>query len=273
MAVRSAIVRTSKYHRARGTEATSGRQTSDSEGSRHPFPRSGEPFFTFFARKLRYYRKMIRFSCTSCQREYLLADAMAHLPLLCKGCGHRLEVPNPTPEAIEVREEPKPAFERSIAGAMKSTPVHLTSDEKYNVREEHVSTAADSEVDLFLSLEVRKKLSVPIEGSEAVRVSAPHPAIQKPPPTPSAVEAKQPRKILAFVVDVAIALLVLVVGAIVGETLAGKPMGEILRSAGSAPKFPPTDLLVWLGSSVVFGLIYAWLGTRGWTVGCWLKRR
>lgn len=228
---------------------------------------------TLFASRLRYHRTMIRFSCTSCQREYFLADAMAHLPLLCKGCGHRLEVPNPTPEAIEVREEPKPAFDRSIAGALKSTPVHLTSDEKYNVREEHVSTAADSEVDLFLSPEVRKKLSVPIEGSAAAPVPAPLPAIQKLPPTPLEVETKQPRKTLGLVVDVAIALLVLVVGAIAGETVAGKPTGEILSGAGSAPKFPPTDLLLWLGSVVVFGLIYAWLGTRGWTVGGWLKRR
>ena len=230
MAVRSAIARTSQYHRARGPVATSGRVASDSEGSRHPFPRSGEALLTFFARKLRYHRSMIRFSCTSCQREYFLADAMAHLPLLCKGCGHRLEVPNPTPEAIEVREEPKPAFERSIAGALKSTPVHLTSDEKYNIREEHVSTAADSEVDLFLSPEVRKKLSVPIEGSAPVHEALP--TIQKPPPPLLEVETKQPRKILGLVVDVAIALLVLVVGAIVGESIAGKPTGEILRGAG-----------------------------------------
>ena len=217
---------------------------------------------------MQYHRTMIRFSCTNCQREYYLADALAHLPLLCKGCGHRLEVPNPTSEGVVIAEEPKPAFERSIAA-----PVHLTSDEKYNVREEHVSTADDSEVDLFLSPDVRKKPSVPIEGSAAAPVPAPRPPVQKgSSPEPAAIPNSN-RKALGLLIDIAIAVILLALGTFVGEAIAGRSTGEILRRAGSAPKFPPTDLLIWLASVLLPGLAYAWLGTRGGTVGGWLKRR
>lgn len=94
------------------------------------------------------------------------------------------------------------------------------------------------------------------------------------PPT-AGTEAKPAgnRKTLARVADAAVFLVLLVVGALLGEMVARKPTGEILSGAGSAPKFPPTDLLLWLGCVAFFGLLYAWLGTRGWTVGGWLRRK
>ena len=54
---------------------------------------------------------MIRFSCQHCDHPYLLPDALAHVPLLCKGCGQRLAVPapgtdNPPPPADEPEDDP-----------------------------------------------------------------------------------------------------------------------------------------------------------------------
>ena len=49
--------------------------------------------------------------------------------------------------------------------------------------------------------------------------------------------------------------------------------GTVLSEAGSATKFPPTDLLLWGGPPVMFGLIYLLLGARNRTVGEWLRRR
>jgi hypothetical protein len=80
------------------------------------------------------------------------------------------------------------------------------------------------------------------------------------------------RKFLGIVVDVAVVLILLVLGVIVGEFAAGKSTREVMATA-AAPKFPPVDLLMWLAGPAFFLLVYAWLGTRGRTVGGWLRRR
>lgn len=51
---------------------------------------------------------MIRFLCTKCGREYVVSNALARLPLLCKGCGDRIIVPDPS----ESLPEPPPEEEK-----------------------------------------------------------------------------------------------------------------------------------------------------------------
>src|SRR6185437_11887497 len=84
---------------------------------------------------------MIRFNCATCGREYVLADALRHLPLLCKQCGHRLVVPDPQPEPVAPIAAPvaeplpyAPAAEEGSAseGRLMALP-----------------SVSDSEVDLF----------------------------------------------------------------------------------------------------------------------------
>jgi hypothetical protein len=81
------------------------------------------------------------------------------------------------------------------------------------------------------------------------------------------------RRAVALVVDAAVFLILVAGGVFAAEVLLGKSSAEVLRGSAAAPKFPPTDLLIWLAGPVLAGLIYLWLGTRGWTVGGWLRRR
>lgn len=194
---------------------------------------------------------VIRFRCTTCEREYVLADALAHLPLLCKGCGHRLTVPEPQ---VEVPHEAKPAFDRSLPPA---------DDGTFRGFGDHSPEVHDSVVDLFPSAETRAKLGLSLP---------PEPVpLRNPVPTPADEPAPQ-RKTLAIVADVVVAIVLLAIGMLVGEAVVGKSTGQILSNV-TGPTFPPTDLLLWLGCIAFFGLIYVWLGTRGWTLGGWLKRR
>jgi hypothetical protein len=62
-------------------------------------------------------------------------------------------------------------------------------------------------------------------------------------------------------------------GAFLGEFATRKSTAAILREAGSAPKFPPTDLLLWLGCVATPVLAYVLFARRGRSVGGWLRRR
>jgi hypothetical protein len=81
------------------------------------------------------------------------------------------------------------------------------------------------------------------------------------------------RRVLAGALDVVVMFALLVLGATASEMVLGKSSREVLVTSASAPKFPPVDLIIWLGGPALAGLLYAWLGIRGWTVGGWLKRR
>lgn len=72
---------------------------------------------------------VIRFHCPSCDRPYALPDALAHLPLVCKGCGERLNVPDssadPEPESEPPGakvEAPPPTKELPADPASPSPP-------------------------------------------------------------------------------------------------------------------------------------------------------
>src|SRR5262245_7804100 len=138
---------------------------------------------------------VIRFHCPKCEREYLLSNALIGVPLLCKGCGDRLTVPaisEPLPEP------PKPAFDRSLPSHDDDKPDLLITP-----------TVEDSEVNLFLSSEVRKNLFMPIEGSGQ------SPGLEPMPPLPSPVAERLPlippppanRKLLVRLADGAALLL------------------------------------------------------------------
>ena len=208
---------------------------------------------------------MIRFSCPHCGREYLLADALAHLSLICKGCGQRLTVPDPEPEPPPAppppppppKSHPTPEPESILREGEAPAEPQLPARREPRPPAKHIP-APESVDEPFISPETLAQLD--------------HTA--KPPPE-AGTETKPAgnRKALARVADAAVVLALLVIGALLGEVVARKPTGEILSNAGSAPKFPPTDLLLWLGCVAFFGLAYAWLGTRGWTVGGWLRRR
>jgi hypothetical protein len=205
---------------------------------------------------------VIRFTCPDCGRAYILADALAHLPIICKGCGRRLTVPEPTPEPPpepppKPKPRPEPAVERPAAPP--KPPPTPEPPVVPNLRGPELPAAKPEEVvELFLSPDTLTKLD-------------PQPELSRQ-PVPDAKSARA-RKVLAWVVDGVLALLVLAAGALVGELVARKPTRDILSGAASAPTFPPTDLLLWLGCVAVFELTYVWLGTRGWTAGGWLRRR
>jgi hypothetical protein len=104
---------------------------------------------------------------------------------------------------------------------------------------------------------------------------APPRAAAKPPAADwdAAEPAPLGRRVFAGVLDMVVMFALLVLGATASEMVLGKSSREVLVAASSAPKFPPVDLIIWLGGPALAGLLYAWLGIRGWTVGGWLKRR
>jgi hypothetical protein len=166
---------------------------------------------------------VIRFCCTKCGRESLLVDAFAGLPLLCKGCGDRVIVPDPS-ESLPDPPAPRPP----------KPAVHRAPHPPVSLPDPPLPAPADE---------------APTEG-EATR-----------------------NEWIARLGDAGGFLLMLVVGALVGAMVAGKSSLRILEDAPASPKFPPTDLLLWVASVAVFGLFYVWLGTRGWSLGNWLRRR
>jgi len=94
-----------------------------------------------------------------------------------------------------------------------------------------------------------------------------------PAPPPAAPPPAGGKKVLGIVTDVVVALILIAVGVFCGELLARQSTSEVLKDAGSAAKFPPVDLLMWLAPSVLFLLIYSLLISRGKSVGGRLRNR
>jgi hypothetical protein len=208
---------------------------------------------------------VIRFNCPNCGRRYELPNAMAHLPLVCKGCAQPLAVPEPGPEPepepvppLAVR--PRPAKADSAVLRKEMSP----ADELPTLKPDHPADAPAPE-------------HAPLPDFAAGPTTGGFGDAPKPPlPAKPASVAPAPTggsKLIPVVVDVAVGLILLVVGVFLGEMLAGKPTREVLSEAGSAPKFPPLELIQWLGPPLLFGLTYAMLASRGLSVGGWLKRR
>jgi hypothetical protein len=166
---------------------------------------------------------------------------MRKLPLLCKGCGQHLDVPEPTPD-------PEPS----------ETPETLPSPLKPSVHP------------IVPPSESNDKPSTAMVGENApVLGSKPASPVYDPAETPETTRTKP----LSIVVDTIVGLVLLVLGGLLGEVLARKSTGDVWRDAGTAPKFPPIDLLMWLVPPLMLGLIYGLLISRRKSLGGWLQRR
>lgn len=226
---------------------------------------------------------MIRFSCPQCSREYVLADALAHLPLLCKGCGQRLNVPDgqpePEPPPTPVKSAPRPApvprppvaatpvpKPPPVVAAPVSPPPAPERLSEPELEPLLTEEPANGDADYYRST---------LDVAEPPPSAAPHVPTRAAPARATEKPAERPasRRGIGLVVDVAVAVILLVGGVIAAEMLLGKSSAQVIKESAAAPKFPPTDLLIWLAGPVLFGLIYLGLGTRGRTVGGWLRRR
>ncbi len=187
---------------------------------------------------------MIRFNCPHCGRPSEVPDALARLPLVCKQCGQRV-VPAEAPKA----EAPPPQPVAKPQAAPEAPPAKSQAA---------LATPAEPEINLDL---------LPPPAPKPVPKPAPAPEPAAPP------EARPEATLLPFVADLATFVLLVVIGMLLGEQLAGKATGVVLSEAGSAAKFPPVDLLLWGAPPVAFGLVYILLGSRERTVGAWLRRR
>ena len=198
---------------------------------------------------------MIRFSCPNCGREYALPNALARLPLLCKGCGHQLSVPEasaePEPPLERFAPPPPPAKPAPKKPAAPAPPPPPEEDDE-PLFEAHTP---DIDFNAPPPKELRRPLSPP-------------PA----PPPPPAPKPAASRKAIAVVVDVVVALLLAAGGVFLGEMLARKGTREVIAGI-NGPKFPQPELLMWLCSPALLLLVYTLLASRGKSVGGWLKRR
>lgn len=197
---------------------------------------------------------VIRFQCPNCGRRYELPDALTGLPLLCKGCGQALTAPAPGPE-LPPEPEPEPA----------PVPVPIPKRPEPQLPEKP-APAAEPDQPSDIPLDVIGPPAAPDAPA------SPEPVIVGP-PLPAAVRWPGVRKYVPAVADAAVGLVLLVAGVVLGEFLAGQPTGQVLREAKSSPRFPSTELLLWLAPVVSFGLGYTLLAARKWTVGEWLRRR
>ncbi|MDB5310273.1 MAG: hypothetical protein JWO38_4475 [Gemmataceae bacterium] len=223
---------------------------------------------------------MIRFRCPDCGREYVLIDAFAHLPLLCKGCGRQLIVPDPQPEPVVVPPPKVPAAPVSKPipppGLPKvERPPAATDGDRAG--EDRVPATWKRPDDLHVPPDAAEKPDISLKMTGPAPPTTPHssPTVtpeKATPPEPQSTPERSRRRV-AQLVDAVAVLILTGLGVMVGEVAVRKSTREILSAAGSATKFPPTDLLIWLGCAAFFVLGYVWLGTRGRTLGGWLKRR
>jgi hypothetical protein len=207
---------------------------------------------------------------------------MFGLPLVCKSCGRRLELPPPQPDLPPVPVAPPvpPPVPHVGTPGPNSSAHHLGAHAPGSPNQPKPDVLDKA----FLTPETWAKLDVPLEvtpGAPPAKGAEP-PSLPVPPVAPKPwgeVRGKPPaaappagRNLIAVVADVAVTLVLLALGALLGEFAAHKSTREVLATA-AAPKFPPTELLLWLAGPVLLLLIYAFLGTRGKTVGGWLRRR
>lgn len=233
---------------------------------------------------------MIRFNCPNCDRRYELPEALARLPLLCKGCGQSLAVPErstePEPPPVVAAPPPVPPpppvpVVPPPAAAAPAPPPAAPPPPPRRLPEPASAPVA---------VATENRLP-PVGGTSANGPPAAHPPLNglfekpdalaglgaaPPPPArlaPPAPERSAGRKWLGAAVDVLVVVTLIAAGVFCGEFLARKSTGAVLRTATSSAKFPPVDLLMWLAPSMLFLLVYALLISRGKSVGGALARR
>ncbi|MBA4187418.1 MAG: hypothetical protein C0467_05300 [Planctomycetaceae bacterium] len=192
---------------------------------------------------------LIRFNCPHCGRRYELSPVMARLPLLCKGCGQSFVVP----DASTVVPEPPPPPPPVAPSLKKYTPPPPEPEDEPEAEPEFSPVVPQPKVE-----KPRPKVKPQLP---------PPPSEDEPAPEPSR------KNLLPLVADVAVGLILLAVGVFLGELLAQKSTGQILHEAGTAMKFPPIELIQWMGPPVVIVLVYGLLASKGRSVGGWLRKR
>lgn len=203
---------------------------------------------------------MIRFTCTTCGREYHVPEALARLSLICKGCAQRLVVP----EASTVTEPPEPPLDPpEVVGTVDLFPD--SNDVRRRATDSRDVPDLQDSVDLFPKPDVEPSAAGATEPPAPMKRAA---VVAGPKPVPA-----ERGRALELVVDVMVGLLLAGVGMLLGEFVTRKGTLEVLREAGSAPKFPPVDLLLWLGCVATPVLLYVLFVKRGKSVGGWLRRR
>lgn len=195
---------------------------------------------------------MIRFRCPHCDRAYLLPDALARLPLLCRGCGARLDVPDPGPDPAP---DPLPDLQLESPPDPPQPP-----------------TPAPPAEEPFFTPAVKSAIDLRMDAAPEMR---PEPKPKTPDPPPGAAQPATPaspadRKALGVAADVAMCVPLAAGGAFLGELATQKSTAEVFD--GAAKQMPPVDLLVWAGCVVFPVLVYALLAGRGKSLGAWLRR-
>ncbi len=218
---------------------------------------------------------MIRFNCPNCGRLCEVSPALAFLPLLCKGCGQSISVPKAsTAEAAppevkpQVASQPPPEVKPQVASQPRVLDDDEDEDEPFLIPEPDDSPDIDFDIGgptaASQSDAHRQRMSGSLQ---------PAPSPPRPPTAPPPTAAPPTNRWLPVVADVAVGVLLLVVGGWLGEVLAQKPMRQVWNDAGSSVRFPPLDLLLWLAPPVVFSLTYGLLLSRGISIGNRLRRR
>ena len=246
---------------------------------------------------------MIRFNCPHCSRPYELHPALARLPLLCKQCGERIippeaepEPPPPPPPPLAPRVKTKSVPPVAAAGALPPkteavAPPPVTSltgpssessggpaGEPSGVpgEDSHTDPNAAGRIEHAPSLGARPLVDEPAKPSplkphRSVKRSGPKAA--PPPAEPNAPANKSRATLLPFIADLVALVALLAGGMILGEMLAQQATGQVLSAAGSAPKFPPVELLLWAAPPVALALLYLVLSGRQYTLGAWVRSR
>jgi hypothetical protein len=246
---------------------------------------------------------VIRFNCPHCSRRYEVPEALARLALTCKGCGKPLTVPETSPEPEPqpepakpaLREEPPkvvvpplpiapPAPRPSLAPLPKPAPVAVATENRLPPPDklstngppngQTKNNTPDDESDfLFEKPDVLAEFEGPDERPPVAMPGLMSTPAAAPVAPTSAPRPPRDRKALGVAVDVAAELALLVIGVFGGELMAQQSTREVLSDAGSAAKFPPVALLMWMAPPLLFLLIYALLISRGKSLGAWLRGR
>lgn len=213
---------------------------------------------------------MIRFNCPHCDRRYELPDALARLALVCKGCGQAMPVPEtstvpepapppPPPSRVPV---PVPAKAESLPASPPKPSVVTVATTESRLAPSHKPTTNGPLADYPVADELFETPD-PLAALDKARPA--------PPPLPPALPRE--RKLLGTLIDVAAALVLVVVGVVCGEMLARRSTGEVLKDAASAAKFPPVELMMWLAPTLLLLLVYALFISRGKSIGSLVRQR
>jgi hypothetical protein len=208
------------------------------------------------------------------------APAPVPIPVVAKAAPAPAKPPPPSPsgsgdDVLVTKPDSSPDIDFNVGGptaaslsdAARTRPGGLTDANRTRPVEVEAAPAAepDSSSDINLDL-----LGPPAPEGRPVAIK---PEVKPLAPSNDPPEPKPEMTVLPFVADLVVFVVLIVVGALVGELLVDKPTLQVLSESFTAVIFPPTELLLWGAPPLVLGLIYLLLNSRERTVGAWLRRR